>query len=109
MSFALCRFDAQSPISALPVVTSNDWGRHILTSDGGCRRYWYTLYVLEAFLLVQAMYDILRETIAEYGYDDRFLNGLWLGLLGLETLMVLGVAVQGVVRRLQGTSKLKTT
>ena len=67
------------------------------------------LYVLEAFLLMQAMYDILRERIVGYGYDDRFLNALWLGLLGLETLMVLGVAVQGVLRKLQGPPKVKTT
>lgn len=73
------------------------------------RRYWYTLYVLEAFLLVQAMYNMLRDRIAEYGYDDRFLNALWLGLLGLEALMVVGVAVQGVARRLQGPPKVKTT
>lgn len=55
------------------------------------------------------MYDVLRERIVEYGYDDRFLNALWFGLLGLETLMVLGVAVQGVVRKLQGPPKVKTT
>lgn len=73
------------------------------------RRHWYTLYVLEAFLFVQAMYETLRDAIAEYGHDDGFLNGLWLGLLGLETLMVVGVAVQGVARRLQGPAKLKTT
>lgn len=75
---------------------------------GAARRYWYTLYVLEAFLLMQSMYDILKETIAEYGYDDKFLNAVWLGLLGLETLMVVGVAVQGVARKLQGAPKVKT-
>lgn len=67
------------------------------------------LYVLEAFLLMQTMYSTLKERIAGYGYDDTFLNALWLGLLGLETVMVMGLAVRGVVQRLQAQPKLKTT
>ncbi|KFA54848.1 hypothetical protein S40293_10421 [Stachybotrys chartarum IBT 40293] len=31
--------------------------------------------------------------------EQKILNTLWIGLLGLETLMVLGVAVQGLVKR----------
>jgi hypothetical protein len=43
-----------------------------------------------------------------FGYEERLLNGLWIGLLGLETLMVLGVAVRSVVRRLKAPPKQKT-
>lgn len=82
------------------------FGDGFLQSD---RPYWYTLYVLEAFLLVQTMYGTLKDRIAGYGYDDKFLNALWLGLLGLETVMVMGLAVRGVVQRLQAPPKLKTT
>lgn len=58
---------------------------------------------------MQTMYNTLRERFEEYGYDDTFLNALWLGLLGLETVMVMGLAVRGVVQRLQVQPKLKTT
>lgn len=58
---------------------------------------------------MQITYDRVREAIVELGYDDRFLNALWLGLLGLEALMVVGVAVQGVSRRMQAAPKVKTT
>jgi hypothetical protein len=35
-----------------------------------------------------------------HGYEDRILNAVWVGLLGLEVLMVLGVAVRGIAKRL---------
>ncbi|KFH45406.1 hypothetical protein ACRE_037460 [Hapsidospora chrysogenum ATCC 11550] len=35
-----------------------------------------------------------------HGYEDRILNAVWVGLLGLEVLMVLGVAVRAIAKRL---------
>lgn len=58
---------------------------------------------------MQTVYGTLKERIAMYGYDDSFLNALWLSLLGLETVMVMGLAVRGVVQRFQAQPKLKTT
>lgn len=31
--------------------------------------------------------------------EERVLNTVWMGILGLEVLMVLGVAIQGVVKK----------
>lgn len=85
------------------------WDRFTLLTLRIIRPYWRTIYALEAFLLMQVMYDILKVAIAEYGYDDRFLNALWLALLGLETFLVLGLAARYVAQRLKEPEKLKTT
>lgn len=46
-----------------------------------------------------------------YGYpsldEERVLNMVWVGIVGLEVLMVLGVAVQQIVRRLSPYMKLR--
>jgi hypothetical protein len=42
-----------------------------------------------------------------FGHEEKLLNGIWMGLLGLETLMVLVVAVQGLVRRFHGPAAVK--
>lgn len=80
-----------------------------VTNTPGRRPLWFTLYVLEAFLLVQNAYPLLLEKMAAYayGYEERILNAVWVGLLGLEVLMVLGVAVRGIVKRLSSTPKYK--
>jgi hypothetical protein len=41
------------------------------------------------------------------GHEETLLNGLWIGLLGLECLMVGGVVVRGFVRMLKPRSKIK--
>jgi hypothetical protein len=83
-----------------------------LNSTNLYRPYWYTLYVLEAFLAVQNTYpNLLRsmESLLATGYEDKILNAVWVGLLGLEVLMVLGVAVRGVVKRVSPAAKAKTS
>lgn len=39
--------------------------------------------------------------------EDKILNSLWIGLLGIETLMVVGVAVQSLTKRFVKTSSFK--
>lgn len=74
-------------------------------------KFWYSVYVLEAFLLFQSAYTILRRNMAGYanGYEEQILNTVWVGLLGLEIMMVLGVAVQGALKRYGPQPKVKTT
>ncbi|CAI4213362.1 unnamed protein product [Parascedosporium putredinis] len=83
------------------------WTRVTATS----KRYWYMLYVSEIFLFITAAYPILLENMQGYafGYEEKILNSLWIGLLGIETLMVLGVAVQSLLKRFQSAPKVKTT
>lgn len=73
------------------------------------RPYWYTFYVLEAFLLVQISYRVLMVNLRGVlgGHEETLLNGLWIGLLGLECLMVAGVALRGLVRAVRPGSKVK--
>jgi hypothetical protein len=82
-----------------------DWAR--LTAQ--TRPFWFTVYVLEAWLLVQNTYPQLLETMESLaiGDEERILNAVWIGLLGLEVLMVLGVAVQSIVKRLVPQPKQK--
>ena len=88
----------------------------LLTTNAASRPVWFSLYVLEAFLLVQSSYPIILDKMTASGYafghEEQLLNGIWMGLLGLETLMVLGVAVQSLVRRFRGPAEIikqKTT
>lgn len=50
----------------------------------------------------------MMEPVA-FGHEDRILNAVWVGLLGLEVLMVLGVAVRGIAKRLAPAPKEKTS
>jgi hypothetical protein len=85
------------------------WAR--LTAE--TRPYWYTVYMLQAFLFIQNMYPILLKNMTGYfqGREETVLNAVWVGLLGLEILMVLGVAVRSVVKTLKAPPrpKQKTT
>ncbi|CAH0014832.1 unnamed protein product [Clonostachys rhizophaga] len=36
----------------------------------------------------------------DFGSEDKILNAVWVGILGLEVLMVLGVAIQSIWKRL---------
>ena len=71
--------------------------------------YWYTLYVLEALLLVQNTLPLLMDALRGYAFEneEQVLNTVWMGILGLEVLMVLGVAVQGVVKKYGPAPKYK--
>ncbi|OIW24545.1 hypothetical protein CONLIGDRAFT_718464 [Coniochaeta ligniaria NRRL 30616] len=71
--------------------------------------YWYTFYVLEAFLLVQISHRVLMLNFsgALGGYEETLLDGLWMGLLALECLMVAGVAVRAALRAGQPGKKVK--
>jgi hypothetical protein len=64
------------------------------------RQYWYTFYVLKAFLLMQISYRHVMDSLAGMvaRHEERLLNRLWMSLLGLEFLMVVGVMLRGVVR-----------
>ncbi|KAL7787893.1 hypothetical protein V8C37DRAFT_404677 [Trichoderma ceciliae] len=42
-------------------------------------------------------------------YEEKLLNTVWMGIVGLEVLMVLGVAAQGIFRRLSPHLKLRST
>jgi len=41
------------------------------------------------------------------GYEETLLNGVWMGLLGLECLMVVGVVVRGLASVARGREKVK--
>jgi hypothetical protein len=66
--------------------------------------------VLEALLLLQSAYPILVRSMEGYafGNEERLLNGIWIGLLSIEALMVVGVAVRGLVKRFGAKPKQKT-
>ena len=51
---------------------------------------------------MQNTYPLLLEKMRslQLGNEETILNAVWVGLLGLEVLMVLGVFVQGVAKRL---------
>lgn len=66
----------------------------------GNRLYWYTFYVFEAFLTVQILYRILEEKMAGAlnGLEMQVLDSVWIGLLGLEVLMVIWAGGVTVMR-----------
>jgi fatty-acid desaturase len=83
------------------------WTR--LTPENKLR--WFTLYILEAFLLVQNAYPLLLAKMhaLAIGNEERILNAVWIGLLSVEIIMVLGVAVQSIAKRLSYRPKAKTS
>ncbi|TPX15427.1 uncharacterized protein E0L32_004407 [Thyridium curvatum] len=64
------------------------------------RPYWYTFYVFEAFLTVQILYRILEEKMAGAlnGLEMQVLDSVWIGLLGVEVLMVIWAGGVTVMR-----------
>ncbi|KAH6605913.1 hypothetical protein Trco_005066 [Trichoderma cornu-damae] len=40
-------------------------------------------------------------------YEEKLLNTVWVGIVGLEVLMVLGIAAQSIFRRLSPHLKLR--
>src|SRR5690606_18763362 len=84
-----------------------------LTKNRYSRPIWHAIYVLDLFCLVVSGYPIYRTQLAGQpvfkGYEEQLLDGIWMGLLGLETLIVLGIAMRTVSRKLKAPPKLKTT
>ena len=42
-----------------------------------------------------------------YGYEEQILNSIWMGLLGLEVLMVVGLAAQRLLASVASKPKHK--
>ncbi|KAL0933989.1 uncharacterized protein CTRU02_210788 [Colletotrichum truncatum] len=75
------------------------------------RPYWLTFYVLEVFLFFTGAYPMLYDKMSMYlgtGYEEQILNAIWIGLLSVEALMVAGVAVLSISRKLKAPPKQKT-
>lgn len=78
------------------------------------RLYWYTFYVLEAFLTMQISYRPLLWKLEEglgLGSDsirgtEALLDSLWIGLLGLEVAMVAGVIISRIIQMLSPRSTI---
>lgn len=94
---------SQYPLSFLVVPAE-------LHSDNPPRPNWYILYILKSLLFIQNACPILLKSMDGYanGFEERVLNTVWIGLLGIEVLMVLGVAVQGVIKRFGPQPKQRT-
>ncbi|OLN97951.1 hypothetical protein CCHL11_02564 [Colletotrichum chlorophyti] len=74
--------------------------------------YWYTFYNTQILLFVSGAYPMLHEKMTTYlgtGYEAQILNVIWVGLLSVEALMVAGVAVLSISRKLKAPPKQKTT
>ncbi|ORY61402.1 uncharacterized protein BCR38DRAFT_487153 [Pseudomassariella vexata] len=71
--------------------------------------YWYTFYVFAAFMLLQVTYRPLLWNMEGMlgGYEVAILDGLWIGLLGLEAVMIVSVLVLGIVRTAKPAQKIK--
>lgn len=80
------------------------------------RLYWYTFYVLEAFLTMQISYRPLLWKLEEglglgLGSDsirgtEALLDSLWIGLLGLEVAMVAGVIISRIIQMFSPRSRI---
>ena len=42
-----------------------------------------------------------------YAHEDRILNGIWIGLVSVEIIMVLGVAFLGLIKKFRPPMKCK--
>lgn len=54
---------------------------------------------------------MLHEKMSIYignGHEEQILNAIWIGLLSVEALMVAGVAVLSISRKLKSPPKQKT-
>ncbi|RYP26556.1 hypothetical protein DL768_011696 [Monosporascus sp. mg162] len=69
------------------------------------RYYWYTFYVLEAFLTMQITHRPLAWKLEELGLGGGvgLLDAVWIALLGLEVAMVAGVVALQVSRAFGGS------
>ena len=98
-------------IMPLPVKQARNSLKCHANQAGMNRLRWFTLYILEAFLLVQNAYPLLLAKMhaLAIGNEERILNAVWIGLLSVEIIMVLGVAVQSIAKRLSYRPKAKTS
>lgn len=80
-----------------------------METDKSNRPYWYTFYVFFAFLLVQISHGVLMWKLEGIlgGFEETILDSLWMGLLGLEFLMIAGVVVRQIGRATRSKPKVK--
>ena len=67
--------------------------------------------MLEALLLFSSLYAIILRKMVEIGYgnEERILNMVWIGLLGLEVAIVFGIIMQAILKSLAPLPKEKTS
>ena len=60
-------------------------------------------------MLSQISYRVLSINMAGtlFGYEEQILNGIWMGLLGLEVMMVAGLAVRRLFANVASKPKQK--
>lgn len=76
----------------------------------GIRRpFWYTFYVFQTVLFITGAYPMLLQKMDGLlgGFEQVTLNGIWILLVGIEVLMVVGVAFTTVIRTLRTAPKQK--
>lgn len=75
------------------------------------RPYWFLLYITETLLFTTGAYPVILNKMSGFvlffGHEQQILNGLWLGLVGIEILMVLGATGIFVARSFQSAPKQK--
>lgn len=73
--------------------------------------YWFLLYITETLLFTTGAYPVILNKMSGFvlffGHEQQILNGLWLGLVGIEILMVLGATGIFVARSFQSAPKQK--
>lgn len=79
-----------------------------------------SVYTLFKFESIHTKISIMARGMSSYSmssgyfngyssdYEEKLLNTVWMGIVGLEVLMVLGVALRGISRRLSPHLKLRS-
>lgn len=73
------------------------------------RPYWYTYYTFVAFLFMQISYRPLRWNLEGMagGLEVPILDALWVGLLGLEAVMIIYVLLLRISGAIRKEGKIK--
>jgi hypothetical protein len=73
------------------------------------RPYWYTYYTFVAFLFMQISYRPLRWNLEGMvgGFEVPVLDALWIGLLGLEAVMIVYVLLLRISGAMRKDAKIK--
>lgn len=57
--------------------------------------------------LSQSLVNMTALT-SDYGQEQKILNAIYIGIVSIETAMVLGVAIMGLVKRVKMHRRLKS-